>query len=472
MVKLPTRQLAMLVAALLCFSETGAMAVRPKIMVSEPIEAGGDQAMDVYPAELSERSPRSRLSSFQAPRDISGDIVLEPAVTPEDIPPPRSMMADEEPPPIPGYGPAVPLEMGSHHEPGHFPVDGWGGEPPAAAWSSGKWFRSGLWYTAVDAFVARRDRPDDRVALAIDASTQRILFNYGPTGGVEPGIRATLGRYLGRDYLNRDYSHEFTFLGISEYDAEDGIRSLAADNLVLLLIGAGEPGFDLADTYETDYASRFSSYEWNLRIRRRPEKDRVVMSPDGSWTRQYTRSYVPSMLMGLRYIKLDEDFTIESRRDGVSRAEFGGDFATETHNDLLGIQLGFDWIDQHERWYWGVRGKGGGYVNFADQQTQASGIGPVRVFDDAGDAVIVTQSEFRVEEASKSNAAFFGEFSFLTAYNFTPNVSARASFDLMILAGAALAPDQVTFNTSPPPRIDVSGVVFYQSLSLGMEVVW
>jgi hypothetical protein len=173
------------------------------------------------------------------------------------------------------------------------------------------------------------------------------------------------------------------------------------------------------------------------------------------------------MLVGLRYIKLDEDFLLTSRQDGVNPVEFGGDFAANTNNDLLGLQVGFDWIDQHERWYWGVRGKAGGFVNFAEQHTEISSVGPEVI-----NGVEVLDREFRVEEATKANAAFFGEFSFLAAYNFTPNVSARASFDLMLLAGAALAPDQITFNTSPPPRIDVSGVIFYQSLSLGMEVVW
>jgi hypothetical protein len=462
-VKLPTRQLAILTAGLLWFVGTQALAARPKIIVSEPIDAAGDQSMDVYPSELTERTGKSRFASLQPLGESLGETIIEP-VTPEDIPPPASMLLDEQAPVMPGYGPA-PLD--ASHEPGPLHVDGWGGDPPAAAWSSGKWFRSGVWYTAVDFFVARRDRPDDRSFLALDASTQRILFNYGPTGGVEPGIRATVGRFLGRDYLNRDYNSEFTFLGISEYDAEDGIRSIAADNLILLLIGAGEAGFDLADTYETDYASRFSSYEWDLRIRRRPDKDRVVMSPDGSWTRQYTRSYVPSMLVGLRYIKLDEDFAFESRRDGVARVEFGGDYATETHNDLLGVQVGGDWIDQHERWYWGVRGKAGGYVNFADQQTQRSGTGPVRVDD-----VVVTQSEFVVEEASKANAAFFGELSVMLAYHFTPNFAARASGDFMWLSGVALAPDQVTFNTSPPPRIDMAGDIMYMALSGGFEWVW
>jgi hypothetical protein len=76
----------------------------------------------------------------------------------------------------------------------------------------------------------------------------------------------------------------------------------------------------------------------------------------------------------------------------------------------------------------------------------------------------------RVEHATRANEAFFAELSLMTAYHFTPNFSARASYDFMWLGGVALAPDQFTFIETN--RLSLDGVIFYQGLSLGLEIVW
>jgi hypothetical protein len=195
------------------------------------------------------------------------------------------------------------------------------------------------------------------------------------------------------------------------------------------------------------------------------------MAPDGTWTRQYTSSYVPSLILGLRYIDLDEDYGFRSRSlaEDITTAEFRGDYDIEAGNHLTGIQIGGDFVNQRERWYWGVRGKLGAFVNFAEQFTVAQfndlrAPGPLAPGDPSIDIAP------RVEKASKANEALFGEFGLIAAYHFTPNFSARASYDFMWLAGVALAPDQFTFTETA--RLAVDGVIFYQGLSLGLEVVW
>jgi hypothetical protein len=40
----------------------------------------------------------------------------------------------------------------------------------------------------------------------------------------------------------------------------------------------------------------------------------------------------------------------------------------------------------------------------------------------------------------------------------------------MWLAGVALAPDQFTFGETA--RLTLDGVIFYQGLSVGLEIVW
>jgi hypothetical protein len=268
--------------------------------------------------------------------------------------------------------------------------------------------------------------------------------------------------------MNRDHSVEFTFFGINEFQTGHGIQAQSEAGLVLLL-DQKQGGFNNADVWTTEYGSRFYSLEANMRLRHRPDKDRLVMAPDGTWTRQYTSSYMPSMILGLRYVNLNEDFDLRSRSFGVSEDLFTGNYEIETHNDLFGVQLGGDWVNQRERWHWGVRGKVGAFVNFAEQSSVLQ-VNDLRAATpaDPGDPSIDIRN--RVEEASHANAAFVGEFGVMAAYHFTPNFSARAAYDFTWPAGTALAPDQVTFTETA--RLDLDGVIFYQGLSVGLEVVW
>ena len=130
---------------------------------------------------------------------------------PEELPPSTDWIDDGEAPTLAPDGMAV---------------TPWGSEPPAAVWSSGEWFRSGIWYTNADFMVMRRSRPREQLLIGVDITApNELFFNYGASAGVEPGTRLTIGRFIGRDWENRDHSFEMTFLGINEYSTGQGIRS-------------------------------------------------------------------------------------------------------------------------------------------------------------------------------------------------------------------------------------------------------
>jgi hypothetical protein len=502
------RKLAVLLAAFLW-----AAAVRadgPTAWFDDPTDQSDtDKSMTVYPAALARQSRPVSYHGFQATDEeemlpVPGVEIpqpdLEDKISPLAEPPPspgiettreKQTAPDKTTPPAPL--PPTPSEKstlrrsapeevppsadwiddgdGSTMAPVDMAVTPWGGEAPAAVWSSGEWFRSGIWYTNADFMVVRRSRPRDQLLIGIDITNpDNLFFNYGASAGVEPGMRVTIGRFIGRDWENRDHSFEVTFLGVNEYSTGQGIRSQTEQGLILLL-DQKQGGVNGADVWTTMYDSRFHSVEADLRLRHRPDKDRLVMAPDGTWTRQYTSSYVPSLILGLRYIKLDEEYSFRSRSQvaDISEAFFRGDYDIETNNDLAGVQIGGDFINQRERWYWGVRGKLGAFVNFAEQYTVAQfndlrAPGPGNPGDPSLDIAP------REEQASKANEALFGEIGIMAAYHFNPNFSARAGYDFMWLAGVALAPDQFTFTETA--RLAVDGVIFYQGLSLGLEVVW
>lgn len=327
-------------------------------------------------------------------------------------------------------------------------------EMPAEPWSSGSWFFSGQRYAEVDFLVFERSRGKRRRDLvAIDvAGINRGLQTYSTTFGNEPGVRATLGQNLYRDYLNRDHSVEFTFLGINQFQIRDGINGNGDNSLVTTNI----VGFGASDTVTTDLSANFLSYEMNYRIRSRLERDRMIMGPDGSWTRQYTHGHVFSLLFGLRHVTLDEEFLLTGRRTGVAPTVYAGDYRVNAENDLLGVQIGGELRSQYETWAWGVSGKGGAYVNFSEVNRN------------------VASATVPIYSASPSlqDSAFLGEFSVFGAYNLSPNWTLRSSFDLIGIAGTAQAPYNLDFHLSPVPDVNNHGFITLIGMSFGMEVVW
>jgi hypothetical protein len=338
-------------------------------------------------------------------------------------------------------------------------------DAPATPWSSGDWFNNGCSYAEIDFFFARRNRPDDRTALAIDVSSSSTgsvvdihrFFTYSQPFGIEPGVRLTYGRFLGRDYLNRDHAAEFTFYGVNEFATSDGIRSRLSDSIVLntLVPTNIAAGFGNADTYTADHTTNMMGFELNYKIKQRLQRDRMLMGPDGSWTRQYNQGHVPSFFAGLRYFQYNEEYLLRSRRDNVDTDVYSGDYNVRTTNDLLGLQIGAECYDQYETWYWGAKVKAGAYANFADQQSYVS----------------VNNTLLRDENASIGNAAFLGELNLVAAYHLSPNWTLKASYDFMWIAGLAYAPDQIRFDVSQPD-IKVDGFLFTQAVSLGTEFVW
>ncbi|MGC4006148.1 MAG: hypothetical protein QM811_24735 [Pirellulales bacterium] len=392
------------------------------------------------------------------PQKRAGSVSTARRTTPEELPAaydPTAKWGTSGPSLVEGLTPPPPVvdqEIFANPVDARIPF-----EEPATPWSSGSWFMSGRRYVQVDAVFGLEVRPkNDRVVLAADtANPNRVLTTYGRTFGIEPGMRMTLGTYLDRDYQNRDHSLEFSFLMLGQFHADDGITGLGSNSIVSP-INTGIPGFSGAGFQTTTLDTQYSSFEVNYKIRKRLEHDRMVMGPDGTWTRQFTKGYVPSMSFGVRYVNYDEDFLWLSRRDGVAPATFGGDYAVSTNNDMLGVQFGGELLDQYETWYWGIRGKGGAYVNFSDLDRN----------------IVINGSVVRDEHASLNAAAFVGEVGFVAAYQMSPNWTLRASYDLIFMGGVATHTEQVQFNFDPITNVENNGMITLQVFSLGMEMVW
>ena len=346
------------------------------------------------------------------------------------------------------------------------PYDEFCEDGPAYPDTSGQWWRDGCWYGEFEFVVWHRTPPHDG-RLGIDTSgflpgQRQNLNRHGTSLGLEPGTEGTLGYILDRDIDNRDHSIEFTYLGFNNWRADDGLRAETPGSL-RTPIAPQYGGFNFSDTMGTVYQSSLQTMEVGYRVRNRPGRDRMIMGPDGFWSRELTPGRTQSFIVGLSGLQLNEDFRWTSLQDSVSPAVFSGNFHTHTDNTLIGPQIGGDCYDVHPNWYWGVRGKIGVYANFS------RGSADILVNDpNAPEAPVHGHT-------TGQTPAAFGKISVLTGLNVTDHIMIFSSWDGAVLGGVAMAPDQVSFFgdlASTPPTMNTGGHIFYNGFSVGLEAYW
>ncbi len=319
-------------------------------------------------------------------------------------------------------------------------------EAPAPAVSSREWLRKGYWYTQQSAvFMSRSTNVKNSTVLSTDFSSSSVAhylnFLQIPIDpGFRPGVRSTVGRYIGRDARNRDHSVEFTFLGFANWKTAGGLDAAIPGNIfsnidpAAAVTGASTPVFNAANTQTFAEASSFDSYELNYVIDRRPVRDQMVYTRDSTWIRRGTPSRMPAIFAGIRVV------TINERLNYLSSSSVGnGTYNIFTHNNLVGPQAGFDWFFDHNDWRLGTRLKGGAMVNWTNQTTS------VQILDFAGAPLVPNRNQ----HASDNIFAFVGEINFIGAYRLRPNFAIRVSYDLMWVTSLALAQNQLNFTPTP-----------------------
>lgn len=348
-----------------------------------------------------------------------------------------------------------------------------------------------VWYTEAGALFLHRSTAHHQVLTqtpqvftiaSIQIVVQRELqstrsFDFG----YQPGLRATIGRNLGTDLLNRDHSLEFTYFGLQQWKAQhdmigDRVTSQLPIGGVLQPVIIGRlnspfpltvDGFNRADVHHIENSSNLNNFEVNYRIRKRLRSKRLVGWPDGRWTPEDTPGRVSSMLLGLRYISLDDQFKWQSRGEiqevntGIS-TKTAGDYNTRTTNDLLGMQIGADFAYRIGRATFAFRGKTGIYGNVTNVNSELHTAGLASTFE-------LPQSQYQLRG---TRLGFVGEMGAVITWDLKPNWSVIGAYDMMWIQGLALAPEQLSFSPGAPPRITDSGYLFFQGFTIGTELRW
>ncbi|MBN2475305.1 MAG: BBP7 family outer membrane beta-barrel protein [Pirellulales bacterium] len=321
--------------------------------------------------------------------------------------------------------------------------------------TQGLWIQPECWYFHTELLSLRRDRPrtdhfsadqyaaPDNVVLG----TENLSFNF------EPGTQLTLGR----SFLGGSASVEFSYFTLlsdwssaASYTDENPYGGLES-NLTATFFsdaGASSAAFDTfrgAGRQTIDYSSALDNWELNFQKHFRP---RLRVSA--------------SSLVGLRFIKLDEGFAFVSYNINADEV---GEYLIATENNLLGFQMGGNLAYEiSSRAAVGIQAKGALFVNFSSQNSQLINSDTASGYDLPINTGDITNGDL----ASVVEVGFFGRF-FVTR-----RIELRIGYDVMLLSGMTLAPEQFdhTIGLTLARKIDSSGRLLAHGVSAGGIVRW
>jgi len=344
--------------------------------------------------------------------------------------------------------------------------------------SSGRWFWNGGWYVGGESLWMERSR-NNRTVIVEDYKRRPLDPNFldvdkfttmSQPFNIAPGARVTIGKSLGRDYLDRDRFLEFVYYGGMAYNDTNGYNARPDAFRVITPLGSLVPGFNGASTYNTRMNSDFNSWEWDYKLRRRLGRDQLVMSPGGGWTRHAERGWLPALIIGPRLATVNEDFQLATSRTGVPSSQFSGLYTINSSNWLLGCNIGGELISQNEFYYWGLRGRAAPALTFASTNQTAYGVNttgtPVPPISGLPTSVVFEK------QATKTTGGFVGDLTLLAGWQVTPNFALQAGYDFLWVAGMATATRQFDLDQRSTRPINVGGQTFYNGFSFGFNGSW
>ncbi|MGA2060998.1 MAG: hypothetical protein ABSG67_10990 [Thermoguttaceae bacterium] len=307
------------------------------------------------------------------------------------------------------------------------------------------------------------------------------------------GYDATIGRYLGRDSMDRDDFLEFSYWGMNTWVDSDlvqgqrvtdnthfpgqsitfgNLQSPFLNNAYLItgtntVNGFGAGGFNQADLQTLTVNSEIHNWELNLCLRPRGRPDQLVVHPSGLCRRECQPGTYMSFLVGIRYMTLGDGALWHGQgtiNDNGAINFITGDYNVRTENDLLGLQIGTDMMFRRCKWAWGMRAKVGPYVNFARDVQEIKNNAVADPFNSVFfDTRLVAQKQL---------ISLIGQVGFEATYKFKPNLMGRAAYDFMWVNGLALGPEQFQFTDTPVSAINTNGSLFSHGLTLDLEWSW
>jgi hypothetical protein len=260
-------------------------------------------------------------------------------------------------------------------------------------------------------------------------------------------------RFTGAIQCGPGSSAEFVYYGLFWYESQSTVTD-PNGNLFSAFSNFGTLPFNgFAETDNSDlqairYTSKFDNFEVNFRQR---------------WVAPSNR-YQGSWLIGVRYFKLDEQFSLLTQSTANQASLF---YDTDVFNSLTGLQVGGDiWFCVLPGLRIGGETKAGIYGNNAGQNSSFS----------------TTSGAFLQENAHGQDAAFVTDTTLMATYRINYQWTAKIGYHFLYVDGVALATEN--FNTTPPAiffpppgvnrtlNLNDNGNVFYHGIMAGLEFMW
>lgn len=319
------------------------------------------------------------------------------------------------------------------------------------------------WWGQLDALWLTRD-DGDKITLAEErrdpaagtADAGRVLnrlTTHSSDFGFEPGLRMRLGRRLGN---KTDIA--FAYFGLHDWKESESLLNSDPNgnnnpaNLPNRLFSAGLNGsnantYNVIEKIEVELSTQLDSLELNLR-------HPII-------------THSTNFLWGFRYLNIKDKLKIHAEGEDIVGDNVTDRTRVRVRNHLVGAQLGMDHRIAASKAWADLSVKGGLFANFNEQRINQRGITPTTFIDLDGDDVSLGQML---------------ETQITVAYSPMDNVSFHAGYQLLIISGLALAPEQLDLvgdaaNFSVPVQdssagTDDSGSIVFHGPHVGLEIRW
>jgi hypothetical protein len=285
------------------------------------------------------------------------------------------------------------------------------------------------WYVQAESLFLRRNSGSALQPVVIDRNSDTtILATRDLRFDAEAGPRLTLGRWF-----DPCSAWELSYFGMHHWNSQatavgDNNLSIPGDLGLALL------DFNQADAMRLDYSAELHNAELN-----------------------YLRSLDNMTLVaGFRYLRLTERFNIHA----IDSDTGASDYNIQAANDLYGGQIGARVARGSGRLGWEFTSKAGLFGNNAKQRTFLADFDNTRLERDS--------------QTRGGQVAFVGELGLSGTYQLTRVLTVRGGYNLMWIAGVALAPDQLDFTDLPSSgtALDRGGGIFLHGANVGLEARW
>jgi hypothetical protein len=285
--------------------------------------------------------------------------------------------------------------------------------------------------TAESLFLKLDRGTRNAVPVVLNEDTrQTVLTTHDLDYSMVAGPRLAFGYWL-----NECAAVEVSYFGLHHW--EDSDTAVGDNNLRLPgdLALATQDFFD-ADRMQLDYTSSLHNAEVNYYRRTRCEN--------------------LSLLVGFRYLSLDETFNIHANDIDAG----GSDYNIGVNNRLYGAQLGGRWQKEWNRFGLDFVGKAGIFGNASKQHTFVGDFDNTFVMRDS--------------TTTGSHVAFVGELGINGTYKLTKTLYARAGYNLLWVEGLARAMDQLDFTDTPDSGMALvfGKGAFLHGATVGLEARW